>query len=39
MTEYSFYKGIRYRNTKPDKAYVATGNLSVRMPIVLPMQK
>jgi len=39
MTEYSFYNCIRYRNAEQDKTYVATSKLSVRMPLVLPMQK
>jgi len=39
MTEYSFYNCIRYQNAKQNKAYVATSKLSVRMPVVLPMQK
>jgi len=38
MTEYSFYKGIIYRNAKTRQS-IATDKVSVRMPIVLPMQK
>jgi len=37
ITEYSFWNCIRYRNAKTRKSICS--KLSVRMPIVLPMQK
>jgi len=41
MTEYSFYctTALDTRMQRRDKEYVATRKWSVRMPIVLPMQK
>jgi len=39
MTEYSYTKALETEMQRHDKAYVATSKLSVRMPIVLPMQK
>jgi len=39
MTKYSFYNCIRYRNAKTRKRMLVCSKLSVRMPIVLPMQK
>jgi len=39
MTEYSFYNCIDTGMQRQHKAYVATRKLSIRLPILLPMQK
>jgi len=38
MTDYSFYTALDTGIQRQDKAYAVTSKLSVRMPIVLPIQ-